>query len=197
MDTFFLPMRNPRVEHGNPTLQEYFLWNNLELAPVSAAAKRFVLNLKKLGVPPDEWRDRNSRPLLYVATNWNYLALAKWLVSQVRLFLSCSSSQQRKTLRSIPWVACHNLHRRVCQGHAVWNPDVILTSPLRSISNRFASQTACVQGVSVTAGGLGDRLVELAEQKGFTTMLDWLREQIAIAQAHTDDDDPEDPDDSR
>ena len=49
----------------------------------------------------------------------------------------------------------------------------------------------------MTAGGLGDRLVELAEQKGFTTMLDWLREQIAIAQAHTDDDDPEDPDDSR
>jgi hypothetical protein len=82
MHTFFLPIRNPKVNHTNPTLQEYFRWNNLEIAPVSAAAKQYVHTLEMLGVPPSEWRDRYSRPLLYTATRWNYISLVKWLISK-------------------------------------------------------------------------------------------------------------------
>jgi hypothetical protein len=47
---------------------------------VSAAAKRFVYILEKLQVDPNEWRDRHSRPLLYIAAQWNYVELVKWLV---------------------------------------------------------------------------------------------------------------------
>ena len=39
MDTFFLPMRNPKKDHGNPSLPEYFRWHRLVDAPVSDAAQ--------------------------------------------------------------------------------------------------------------------------------------------------------------
>jgi hypothetical protein len=80
MDVFFFPMRDPLVEHGNPSLLEYLRWNMLETAPVSTAARKFVLGLEKFGKPPSEWRDRHSRPLLLVAAQYNYLELFKWLV---------------------------------------------------------------------------------------------------------------------
>ena len=82
MYTWFVPMRNPRANHTNPSLQEYMLWNNLELAPVSFSARKYVHTLKKLGVAPDDWRDHFSRPLLVSAVSWNYVALVKWLVEQ-------------------------------------------------------------------------------------------------------------------
>ena len=82
MEAFYLPMRNPRVEHRNPSLLEYFQWNNLERAPVSAAAKRYVKNRQKLGIPPHAWRDQFSLPLLQVAVQSNYVALAQWLIAQ-------------------------------------------------------------------------------------------------------------------
>lgn len=82
MDTFFLPMRDPLVDRGNPSLHDYFRWNRLEEAPVSAAARKFVFHLKRLGFKPDEWRDRQSRPLLLAAAKWNYVKLFKWLVAQ-------------------------------------------------------------------------------------------------------------------
>jgi hypothetical protein len=82
MDTFFLPMRDPFSEHKNTPLLEYLDWGLLERAPVSTAARKFVLNLEKMGIPPNEWRDMHTRPLLTVAAQWNYLSLFKWLVSK-------------------------------------------------------------------------------------------------------------------
>ena len=82
MMTWFVPMRNPRANHTNPSLQEYMLWNNLELAPVSFAARKYVHTLRKIGVEPNEWRDRFSQPLLMSAVSWNYVALTKWLIEQ-------------------------------------------------------------------------------------------------------------------
>lgn len=39
LGTWFLPMRNPKKEHMNPTLQQYWHWHLLPEAPVSDAAK--------------------------------------------------------------------------------------------------------------------------------------------------------------
>ena len=82
MYTWFVPMRNPRVNLTNPSLHEYMLWNNLELAPVSFSARKYVHTLRKLGVEADDWRDRFSQPLLLSAVKWNYVALVKWLIAQ-------------------------------------------------------------------------------------------------------------------
>ena len=39
IDTFFLPMRNPKKGHDNLSLREYFHWHRLAEAPVSDAAQ--------------------------------------------------------------------------------------------------------------------------------------------------------------
>jgi hypothetical protein len=80
LDTFFLPMHDPDIDHTNPTLPEYMHWNLLEEAPVSFAARHFVLDLQARGLEPRHWRDRHSRPLLESAVRWNYISLVKWLV---------------------------------------------------------------------------------------------------------------------
>jgi hypothetical protein len=82
LDAFFLPMHDPDLNHTNPTLREYHHWNILEEAPVSSAARKFVLDLQTLDLKPQEWRDRHSRPLLESAAKWNYVSLVKWLVEQ-------------------------------------------------------------------------------------------------------------------
>jgi hypothetical protein len=119
MDTFFVPMRDPLVDHTNPSLPDYFRWNHLEEAPVSAAARKFVLNLKKMGFKPDEWRDRHSRPLLLVAAQWNYVKLFKWLVAQ-----GCSvqpdalGKQLVKTVRRRGYTVLGNFIREQLQANA-------------------------------------------------------------------------------
>jgi hypothetical protein len=82
MDMFFFPMRDPLVEHHNTKMIEYARWVLLENAPVSTAARKFVLDLQKAGVPPSDWTDRHGKPLLAIATRWNYVNLFKFLVSQ-------------------------------------------------------------------------------------------------------------------
>ena len=49
---------------------------------MSFSARKFVHTLRKLGVKPDDWRDRFSQPLLLSAVKWNYVALVKWLIAQ-------------------------------------------------------------------------------------------------------------------
>lgn len=82
LDAFFLPMHDPDLNHTNPTLWDYLHWNILEEAPVSSGARDFVLDLQTLGIAPNDWRDRHSRPLLEAAAQWNYVALFKWLVER-------------------------------------------------------------------------------------------------------------------
>ena len=82
LETWFLPMRNPKKEHANPDLRTYMQWHNLEQAPVSYAARQYVERLESAGIECDLWRDWSSRPLLYTAAQWNYVSLVKWLLSK-------------------------------------------------------------------------------------------------------------------
>ena len=81
VESFFLPMQAPD-RTANPSLHEYFSWHALEQAPVSVSAQEFIGQLEKLKLDPGQWRDRESKPVLYTAVQWNYFHLAEWLLDR-------------------------------------------------------------------------------------------------------------------
>ena len=80
--SWFLPLWNATKDHGNVPMLEYFGSNILETAEVSDAAPSHISMLKEGGIPPEEWRDSFSRPVLIAAVTRNYIKLAQWLVDE-------------------------------------------------------------------------------------------------------------------
>ena len=79
---FYLPLINMTTDVGNLPITDYFRMNCLEWAPVSDSARAHIKKLKALSIQPEDWRDYFSRPVMYIATTHNYIALAKWLVEE-------------------------------------------------------------------------------------------------------------------
>lgn len=83
---FFLPLVSrldgPGREIVNAPLWDHLRSHTLETAEVSEAARTHVQRLRAARVPPAEWRDAASAPVLSVAIRSNYVALAAWLLRQ-------------------------------------------------------------------------------------------------------------------
>lgn len=83
---FFLPLLSRQTPAGqdipNAPLWDHLRSHTLEAAEVSGAARAHVRRLRAAGVPPAEWRDAASAPVLNVAIRSNYVALAAWLLRQ-------------------------------------------------------------------------------------------------------------------